>query len=131
MEDMFKDASAFNQDLSYWDVSNVLNMQQTFYGAVAFNNGGSDSISTWVVSSVTDMDGMFRNATSFNRPIGAWNVGSVTSMSNMLRDASAFDKPLNSWDVSNVKYMNPKASFFLGNEKKNQKSKNQKSTYKV
>ena len=80
-------------------------MQQTFYKAVAFNNGGSDSISTWVVSSVTDMDGMFREATSFNRPIETWNVSDVRSMSNMFRDASAFDKPLNGWNVSNVFYM--------------------------
>ena len=101
MEDMFKDQTTFNDDISNWDTSNVTNMQQMFMGTASF----TININSWDVSSVTDMDGMFRAATSFNQPLDNWNVGNVTTMSNMFREASAFNQPLNSWDVSKVKYM--------------------------
>ena len=35
---VFYDASAFNQDLSKWDVSAVTNMRSMFYGASAFKH---------------------------------------------------------------------------------------------
>ena len=37
MNRMFRDATAFNQDLSAWDVSRVTNMDYMFYSATAFN----------------------------------------------------------------------------------------------
>ena len=44
--------SAFNQDISSWDVSNVTNMDAMFDDASAFNQ----DISSWDVSSVTNME---------------------------------------------------------------------------
>jgi surface protein len=52
---MFNGASSFNQNLSNWDVSNVINMQGMFTDATAFNQ----NLSAWDVSSVTNMDNMF------------------------------------------------------------------------
>ena len=101
MEDMFKDQTTFNDDISNWDTSNVTNMQQMFMGTASF----TININSWDVSSVTDMDGMFRAATSFNQPLNSWTVSNVLSMSNMFREASAFNQPLNSWDVSKVTRM--------------------------
>ena len=54
----FKDADAFNQDISNWDVSNVTNMESMFSGAIAFNQ----SISSWNVSNVTNFTNMFTGA---------------------------------------------------------------------
>jgi surface protein len=34
---MFYGASAFNQPIDRWNVSNVVNMNKMFYGAVSFN----------------------------------------------------------------------------------------------
>ena len=48
---MFRNASAFNQPLNNWDVSNV-----------------------------TTMDGMFKEALEFNQPLNNWDVSNVTTM---------------------------------------------------
>ncbi|WP_416867652.1 MAG: FG-GAP-like repeat-containing protein [Imperialibacter sp.] len=77
MDNMFKDATSFNQDLSSWDVSGV-----------------------------ADMFFMFNNAASFNQDLSLWNVASVTSMANMFTDASSFNQSLGAWDISNVTAMN-------------------------
>jgi surface protein len=73
MSGMFGTASAFNQNISGWNVSNVQN----------FN-------------------GTFGLATSFNQPIGVWDVSSATNMAFMFSSANAFDQNIGAWDVSNV-----------------------------
>ena len=45
---MFTYANNFNQDISRWNVSNVENMSQMFYGANSFDK----SINNWDVSNV-------------------------------------------------------------------------------
>ena len=51
---MFYRCESFNQDLSAWDVSNVINMERTFGDCSKFNQ----DLSTWDVSKVTS----FKNA---------------------------------------------------------------------
>ena len=46
LSEMFRDTSAFNGDLSAWDVSSVTNMSYMFDGAESFNG----DISAWDVS---------------------------------------------------------------------------------
>ena len=47
---LFYGTTSFDQDISNWDVSNVMNMRSMFTGATAFNQ----DISDWNVSSVTE-----------------------------------------------------------------------------
>ena len=98
IEDLFSNATNFNQDISMWDVSNVTNMSYMFSGASAFNQ----DLNNWNVSSVTDMRGMFEAVSSFNQPLNNWNVSSVTNMSYMFSGASAFNQDLSQWCVSEI-----------------------------
>jgi len=62
MSRMFGFATAFNGDLSLWNVSEVTEMQFMFVNATAFNG----DLSRWDVSKVTNMLRMFYRATTFN-----------------------------------------------------------------
>ena len=98
MTNMFREATTFNGDLSSWDVSGVTEMYSMFYGASSFNQ----PLSSWNVSGVTGMSSMFYGASSFNQPLSSWNVSGVTGMSSMFYGASSFNQPLDSWNVSSV-----------------------------
>jgi len=97
MNAMFS-SSAFDQDISNWDVSKVTLMNGMFSNNAAFNK----DISKWDVSSVRDMGFMFSNNKSFNQDISSWNVSNVTSMQRMFSSNSAFTRDISMWNVSKV-----------------------------
>ena len=98
---MFEGDSIFNEDITHWDVSNAINMQNMFSGS-AFNQ----PIDNWNVSSVRDMGDMFSGAEDFNQDISNWDVSSVTNMSGMLYRTKSFNQSLNNWNTSAVTDMN-------------------------
>jgi len=107
------EAAPFNQDISWWDTSNVTNMDHMFDNADAllvysFNQPLND----WDVSNVISMDYMFRDNITFNQPLNNWNVSNVESMEGMFW-WSDFNQPLDNWDTSNVQDMS--AMFFTAN----------------
>jgi surface protein len=93
MSYMFNKQLEFNQDISGWDVSSVIDMKYMFYGATKFNQ----DISGWDVSSVNYMSNMFQDATEFNQDISIWDVSSVTDMSAMFLRATEFNADLSEW----------------------------------
>ena len=117
MSRLFHKRTAFNQDISNWDVSNVNNMNSMFQDAESFNQPVGD----WDVSNVTRMEFMFSGAYSFNQPIGTWDVSKVNNMTamfscgikkNMYNNLNLvyttnynFNQPIGGWDISNVKIM--------------------------
>ena len=98
MGSIFCGCTAFNQDISGWNVSKVTNMREMFWGCSAFNQ----DISSWDVGKVTDVTRMFWGCSAFNQDISGWDVSKVTDMSEMFWDCSAFNQNISGWDVSNV-----------------------------
>jgi surface protein len=101
----------FNDDISNWDTSNVLSMEEVFSGWPKFNQ----DISNWNTSRVESMHGMFKSSkyvgnyymgpTSFNQDISNWDVSNVKNMSEMFLGSTSFNQGINNWDVSNVENM--------------------------
>jgi surface protein len=102
MEEMFMDATTFNQNISHWDTSSVTNMANMF----AYTNSFNQDLNNWNTSKVTNMQGMFANAISFNEDIGGWNTSSVTNMAYMFQYATNFNQDIGNWDVSKVENIN-------------------------
>ena len=73
-----------------WDVSAITDMGQIFKGASAFNQ----DLSKWGVSAVTSMGYMFSFASAFNQDLSKWDVSAVTDMRSMFYGASAFKRKL-------------------------------------
>jgi surface protein len=109
MNEMFSDATSFNQDLSDWNTSNVTDMTNMFYGATSFNQDLND----WNTSNVVSMNCMFYNAENFDQSLNNWNTSNVKNMSSMFYGAENFDKSLNNWNTSNVEDM---SNLFYGAE---------------
>ena len=101
---MFNGATAFNGNITSWNVSSVTDMDDMFKNAQSFNQ----NISSWNVRNVTNMHSMFEGAESFNQDISGWDVSSVTNMSNMFKGGElgmVFNQSLASWNISNVTNM--------------------------
>ena len=108
MSNLFYGKTSFNDDISRWDVSNVMNMKEMFRNAKTFNQ----DLSEWDVSNVIDMSGMFASSdgqngnSGFDGDIKDWDVSNVINMHEMFRYATDFNQDISSWDVSNVENMN-------------------------
>jgi surface protein len=90
MNDMFKGATSFNQNLNSWNVSSLKETSGMFNDASSFNG----DISSWITSSIYNMDLMFYNATSFNRDLSGWCVSLIPSL------PTDFDTGATSWVLS-------------------------------
>ena len=85
MGNMFRDNDIFGQDLGNWDVSNVTNMSNMFRGSRFLNN---NDITEWDVSNVTNMSLMFKDSEDFNQNISVWNTSSVTTYTRMFENTT-------------------------------------------
>jgi surface protein len=115
MLDMFAGAGAFNQNISTWNVSKVIDMSYMFYQASAFNNGSSSGTANalaWNTASVINMSFMFYQDTALNVNISTWTTNTVTNMADMFYQATSFNDggvamatSTNVWNVSAVTNM--------------------------
>jgi surface protein len=90
MSGMFANATAFNGDISGWDVSSVTNMNSMFDGATAFNG----DISGWDVSAVTLMIYFMKYKSTadydyYDNLLNAWSL--LTLQNGVTWDMGAID----------------------------------------
>ena len=97
---MFDSALVFNQDLSTWDMSNVINTHAMLRNANSFDQ----PLEQWDVSNVKDMSFMFHKAYTFNQPLNSWDVSRVNDMTDMFSHMS-FNHDISNWLVANVSSM--------------------------
>jgi hypothetical protein len=71
------------ESLPYWDVSNVINMNNLF-----------------PLGSFSALDPSILNV--FNQDISQWDTSSVESMNNMFYETELFDQDISGWNVENV-----------------------------
>jgi len=97
MGSMFRNATAFNQDLSSWDVGNVVSFNFMFMGASSFDS----DLSNWDVGGATQMRYMFSSASSFSSDLATWDISNVTDMEAMLSSSgmttSHYSSTLTGW----------------------------------
>ena len=108
MGGMFTLATAFNQNIGTWKVSNVTDMNAMFQSATAFNNNGSSTISSWSAPLCTSFSSMFILASNFNQPLtNLVNTSGVTSctMNAMFLLCPLFNQDIGGWNVSKVTTM--------------------------
>ena len=95
MQEMFYN-TAYDGDISKWNVSRVQNMHSMFYCS-----SFTGDISQWDVSHVVNMSWLFTES-KFNGDISQWDVSNVEDMFFMFKD-SCFDSDISKWDISKVK----------------------------
>jgi surface protein len=95
----------------------TLNMGTVFNGASAFNQ----DISSWNMSKVTSVTGMFQSATKFDQNIGSWNISNVTNFTSFMStktpttfSSTNLDAIYNGWSLIPVK---PSISISFGTAK--------------
>jgi surface protein len=85
---MFKKATSFKSDgLWTWDVSNVRDFGRAFSGCYAMDA----DLSAWNTSRAVFMDDMFLEAISFTSDLSSWDTRRVEDMSYMVRCAVVLD----------------------------------------
>lgn len=100
----FSLCSNFNADLSAWDTSSAVNMQEMFQSASAFTGTG---IGAWNVENVKNFKWVLANCVNFETDLSGWNPKSATTLASAFWGDSLFTGTgLENWDVSNVSNMN-------------------------
>ena len=94
LEQGFLECSTLTSVPSVYPV-NAINANNLFEEATIFN----DDITGWDVSQITSMNGMFKNCTTFNQEIYTWDVSNCEVFDNMFDGASVFNAFIKIWQT--------------------------------
>lgn len=77
----------------------ILILDEAFAGSDKFND---PNVSTWDVSKVVSMQNTFKDCAAFDQPLADWDTSNVSFMTGMFSGAVAYEQNLNGWDVSKI-----------------------------
>ena len=99
--------ATFNQDIMM-DLSNATRIEELFRGATSFNQ----DISTWDVSNITNMRGLFHAATAFNKDLSGWCVSRISCLpSNFKTSSSLSNNNTPVWGTCPADQVGPRISY--------------------
>jgi len=84
MDEMFLNATSFNEPVNMWNTVSLTSLIATFEGASSFNQ----NLRGWDVGGVLTFERMFKNAIIFNRDIKSWNVKENAIFTDMFLGAT-------------------------------------------
>ena len=99
MEYMFSFCKKFNCNLSGWNLKNVEDTKFMFKLCTSFEGNGLEK---WDVSNIETTRGMFFNCKKFNSNISKWKLSKCFDSSFMFDGCSTFDYDLSNWDLTRV-----------------------------
>ena len=83
-----------------WNTTAVTTLSSAFYGGTGVvTSGFNEDISGWDVSNVIDMSNVVRAQPLFNQPIGAWDTSSVAKFIYCFYSATGFDQDMSNWNI--------------------------------
>ncbi len=89
-------------NIGSWDLSTILSLSNTFFGATSFNA----DISGWDVSTVTNFSSTLRSCPAFSYSIGSWDISNATTISqimtgktNLTYSTANMDDIYNTWST--------------------------------
>ena len=93
---MFSGAAAFNQTVTFADLTSLQTAVTMFQNAALFNNGntadaGSKPITWPTTSTLTDISQMFAGCGAFNQTLSLADMTGVTTMANMFFNCALFN----------------------------------------
>ena len=100
---MFLNCEKFDCNLSNWDVSSVIRMDEMFRYCESFKGDGLDE---WVPINAVNMSYMFFSCKLFDCNVSKWKVNNVDDMSYMFAGCLKFRGiGLNKWKPEKLKKM--------------------------
>jgi hypothetical protein len=77
----------------------VRNLEYCFYGATSFND---NNISSWDISNVIDISFIFYNTLNFNQNVYNWDVSSLNNHKFPFYGAIKYKQPLSGWLLNKI-----------------------------
>ena len=96
MESLFENTpNLVDVDFSRWNVSNALNLHNTFRDSGITGMG----LENWKVEKARHMKSMFQGAVNMDADLSQWNVSVVTTMANMFENSGFSGRGLETWST--------------------------------
>jgi surface protein len=116
MDYMFFEATAFNQDIAGWCVTNIVSEPSEFSAESPLSESNKPVWGTCPKTLTPITDANIQTAvdlwvsdpsvaTTIYGAISDWDVSQVTDMSELFKDKTTFNDDISNWDVSNVTNM--------------------------